>query len=271
MKKISWFFAILLVSTVLSPLMARVQADTPSYAFVIFETAVTRQGVETDDDHPEEQRVYVSNVVAFPEKDPSVFRSAMKLADDYFIATVVEPMKGKGILHQYYDDGIRINDKVTYDIDTRADVETLHSKVLQDLKERNNNVFTFTWTRTEEPNGLKSSHPTLFYHNPNQPLYLADTPPTDKATAPVALPAPAPPVAQAPPVEFIPTPTPKPAAKPKAPTALKKPVVSKQKVTMKPLATPKVKKLQSQIKGTVKKRPTNKPALLPRVTEPKRN
>ena len=118
------------------------QTDEPNYVFVIFETTVTRQGVETSDANPEERRFYVSNVVAIPSADPELLRRASKLADEYFTATVVDPMKSKGILHQYYDDGIRINDNVVYRLDTRAEVEELQKKVLQELREQSANIFT---------------------------------------------------------------------------------------------------------------------------------
>lgn len=84
--------------------------DEPYYVFVIFETTVTKVGVETSDANPEERRFYVSNVVAVPSRDRSLLRKAAKSADEYFIAAVSDPLKAaKGIEHKYYDDAIRIN------------------------------------------------------------------------------------------------------------------------------------------------------------------
>jgi hypothetical protein len=170
--KISLLLFVVLLMTV--PLAAvRAQDDEQNYAFVIFETAVTRKGVETSSENPEERRFYVSNVVEFPSSDPALFRRASKIADEYFTQTVVEPLKAKGILLEYYDDGIRINDDVVYRLDTRAEVEELRQKVLKDLKEQNVNIFTFTWVRDGTPNGTDTSRPSLFYHDPQQPLYGA--------------------------------------------------------------------------------------------------
>ena len=104
--------------------------------------------------------------------DRSVFRNAFKVADEYFIANVVKPMEAKGILHQYYDDAITINNKESY-LDTRALVEEARTRVLENLKERNANVFTFNWTRDDNAKGLETSQPTLLYRGAEQPLYGA--------------------------------------------------------------------------------------------------
>jgi hypothetical protein len=165
--------AILLIGLILifAPNIARAQADESNYAFVVFETAVTQKGVETSDKNPQERRFYVSNVVEFPERDALIFRNAAKIADEYFVANVVEPMKAKGILHEYYDDGIHINNSVVYRLDTRAEVEELQKEALQELKEQGVNIFSFNWTRVEGAKGLETSRPTLFYHEPGKPLY----------------------------------------------------------------------------------------------------
>lgn len=170
------FRAILAIGLIFIFASAVVQARAADYAFVIFETAVTKKGVETSDQNPEERRFYVSNVVVFPETDPYVFRNSYKEADAYFTSAVVEPMEAKGIVHKYYDDDIRINDKVVYELKGRAEVEELQKKVLQDLKAQNANVFTFTWVRNAKTKNLETSRPTLFYHGPEQPLYgVSDT------------------------------------------------------------------------------------------------
>ena len=155
---------------------ANAQTDESNYAFVVFETTVTKSGIETSDTNPEERRFYVSNVVEFPERDSYVFRHADKIADEYFTANVVEPLKAKGILHQYYDDAIRINNNVVYRLDTRAEVEDLQKQVLQELKEQNANIFTFNWTREKGAKGLETSQPTLFYHESGKPLYGVSEP-----------------------------------------------------------------------------------------------
>src|SRR5258707_2129446 len=75
--------------------------------FVVVETHVHQKGVETDSEHPEERRWYVSNVVALPANIPDY--SAKKKAGEYFDANVVEPAKTRGILVDYYDDEMQIN------------------------------------------------------------------------------------------------------------------------------------------------------------------
>ena len=155
------------------------QNDYMNYGFVVFETTVTKKGVETSDANPSERRFYVSNVVEFPERDRSIFRNAGKLADEYFIANIGNPLEEKGILHKYYDDAIKINNRASY-VETRADVEDLRKKVLEDLKEQNANVFTFYWTRGKDAKGLETSKPTLLYRGSEQPLYMPVEPKTEK-------------------------------------------------------------------------------------------
>ena len=156
----------------------RAQDNNTNYAFVVFETSVTKKGVETSDKNPQEQRIYISNIVEFPNNtmnDRSVFRNAFKVADEYFIANVSKPLETKGILHQYYDDAIKINNNASY-LEIRADVEDMRKQVLENLKERNANVFTFNWTRDNKANGLETSAPTLLYRGAEQPLYGVNEP-----------------------------------------------------------------------------------------------
>jgi hypothetical protein len=182
MKNHTKLLPILFVSLILTAFAASVRAqssDYTNYGFVVFETTVTKKGVETSDANPSERRFYVSNVVEFPERDRSIFRNAGKLADEYFIANVSGPLEAKGILHKYYDDAIKINNSASY-VETRADVEDLRKKVLEDLKEQNANVFTFFWTRGKDAKGLETSKPTLLYRGSEQPLYTPVEPKTDK-------------------------------------------------------------------------------------------
>lgn len=162
---------------------AQAQDANTNYAFVVFETTVTKKGVETSDTNPAEQRIYISNVVEFSNntmQDRSTFRNAFKVADEYFIANLSKPLEAKGILHQYYDDAITVNNKESY-LDTRELVEEARKRVLENLKERNANVFTFNWTRDASAKGLETSQPTLLYRGAEQPLYgVSET----KTTAP---------------------------------------------------------------------------------------
>ncbi len=180
------FSAILLIGLFLIVFSASVRAqdaDT-NYGFVVFETTVTKKGVETSDKNPAERRFYISNIVEFPNNsmsDRSIFRNAYKVADEYFIANVVKPLEAKGISHQYYDDGITVNNKASY-LETRADVEEVRKQVLENLKEQNANVFMFNWTREQGAKGLETSLPTLLYHGSEQPLYGVGETKTPKPT-----------------------------------------------------------------------------------------
>lgn len=152
--------------------IVRAQDEYMNYGFVVFETTVSRKDVQTSSDTPSERRFYVSNVVEFPERDRAVFRNARTIADQYFIANVVEPLEAKGILHKYYDDGIKINNDASY-VETRTEVEDLRKQVLENLKQQNANVFTFYWTRDKNAaKGLETSKPELFNRGSEQPLYM---------------------------------------------------------------------------------------------------
>ena len=73
----------------------------------------------------------------------------------------------------HHDDAITINNKESY-LDTRELVEDARKRVLENLKERNANVFTFNWTRDSNAKGLETSQPTLLYRGAEQPLYGAN-------------------------------------------------------------------------------------------------
>lgn len=176
-KLLSILFAVLISISA----FGAAQAQDTNYAFVVFETSVTKKGIETSDQNPQEQRIYISNIVEFPNNtmnDRSTFRNAFKVADEYFIANISKPLEEKEILHKYYDDAITVNNRESY-LDTRELVEEARQRVLENLKERNANVFTFNWTRDSNANGLEASQPTLLYRGKEQPLYGAtETPKT---------------------------------------------------------------------------------------------
>lgn len=171
-----------LIITLASASQSQAQTDEPYYVFAIFETTVTQTNVETSDRNPSERRFYVSNVVAIPSRDRSLLRKAKPSADEFFTAAVVEPLKTKGISHQYYDDAIRINNNIVYALDTRAEVEDLQKKVLDEIKEQNANVFTYTWIYGEKTMGLEASKPVLVYREPGKPLYGVNEPKTQVLT-----------------------------------------------------------------------------------------
>lgn len=156
------------VFTSIAPALAWAQND---YAFVVIETTVTRKGVETSDKNPEERRFYISNIVEIPLSDKSAYRNANKAADEYFIKGVVNLMEAKGILHQYYDENVVINNHGSYVSETHQVAEENLKETLAGIKEQNANIFSFTWQYGKVPNGLDTSHPTLLVHNARQPLY----------------------------------------------------------------------------------------------------
>ena len=162
----------------IGPGMARAQGEM-DYAFVVIETTVTRKGVETSDKNPDERRFYISNIVEISQSDKSAYRNANKTADEYFIKSVVKPMEAKGILHQYYDENVVINNNGSYTSETRQRADETLKETLAGLKEQNANIFTFTWNYGKIPDGLVSSQPTLLVHKAGQPLY------EPKATAPI--------------------------------------------------------------------------------------
>ena len=107
--------------------------------FVVVETHVHQKGIETDSDHPEERRWYISNVVALPANIADY--SAKKKAGEYFDANVVEPAKARGIFVDYYDDEMQINGGSVLAVGTSAQAEEMHNKDLADRKEGRKHLF----------------------------------------------------------------------------------------------------------------------------------
>jgi hypothetical protein len=146
------------------------EARTGYFPFVVIETTVTRQGIKTSSANPEERRFYVSDVIEFPD-NPQLYRKADELVDEYFVKTVVEPMKAKGILLTYYMQDVKIDNGAVYTPATKAEAEELRKKTLEELKEMSANVFTFTWQYGKQSKGLETASPKLFFHDPEKPLY----------------------------------------------------------------------------------------------------
>lgn len=138
--------------------------------FVVVETHVHQKGVETDSEHPEERRWYVSNLVVLPANIPDY--SAKKKAGEYFDANVVEPAQARGIAVDYYDDEMQINGGSVISVDSRAEAEELRTKDIADHKQQGGNIYSFELV-FGPAKGEETSKPKLIYRNKDQPNYEA--------------------------------------------------------------------------------------------------
>jgi hypothetical protein len=136
--------------------------------FVVVETRVHKKDVEIDDEHPEERRWYISNVIALPDNIPSY--SAKKKAIEYFDANVVEPAKKNGITLEYYDQEIELNGGSVVAVGSRAEAEEMRNKDAEDRKEQGGNIYSFNFT-FGPAKGEETSQPHLIYRNKEQPNY----------------------------------------------------------------------------------------------------
>jgi hypothetical protein len=136
--------------------------------FVVVETHVHQNGVETSSEHPEERRWYISNVVALPANIPDY--SSKKKAGEYFDANVVEPAKTRGILVDYYDSDMQINGGSVIRMDSRAAAEEMRKKDIGDRKEQGGNIYSFELV-FGPAKGEETSKPKLIYRNKEQPNY----------------------------------------------------------------------------------------------------
>jgi hypothetical protein len=136
--------------------------------FVVVETHVHQQAVETSSEHPEERRWYISNVVALPANIPDY--SNKKKAGEYFDANVVEPAKTHGILVDYYDSDMQINGGSVIRVDSRAQAEEMRTKDIADRKEQGGNIYSFELV-FGPAKGEETSKPKLIYRNKEQPNY----------------------------------------------------------------------------------------------------
>ena len=136
--------------------------------FVVVETHVHQKGVETDSEHPEERRWYISNLVVLPANIPDY--SAKKKAGEYFDANVVEPAKARGLLVDYYDDEMQINGGSVVRVDSRAEAEEMRNKDIADRKEQGGNIYSFELV-FGPAQGEATSKPKLIHRNKEQPNY----------------------------------------------------------------------------------------------------
>jgi hypothetical protein len=136
--------------------------------FVVVETHVHQQGVETSSEHPEERRWYMSNVVALPGNIRDY--SAKKKVGEYFDANVVAPAKTHGIVVDYYDDEMQINGGSVIRVDSRAQAEEMRNKDIADRKEQGGNIYSFELV-FGPAKGEETSKPKLIHRNKEQPNY----------------------------------------------------------------------------------------------------
>lgn len=143
------------------------KADS-DWFFVVIETHVHQKAFETNSEHPEERRWYISNVVTLPDNIPAY--SAKKKTGEYFDANVVEPAKTRGILVDYYDDEMQINGGSVIRVESRAQAEEMRNKDIADRKEQGGNIYSFELV-FGPAKGEETSKPKLIYRNKEQPNY----------------------------------------------------------------------------------------------------
>ena len=139
------------------------------WTYVVVETAVSRADAGEDSDEPDERRFYVSEVVEVPESVPDY--NVSKTADAYFMKNIVEPLKAKGINHEYYDDGVEVNCGSVLAVKDKQDAEAKRAACIADLKEQGSvNIYSFIWT-FGAAKGLATTRPTLIFRGQETPNY----------------------------------------------------------------------------------------------------
>ena len=150
---------------------APVNAES-DWFFVVVETHVHQKAFETSDEHPEERRWYISNVVALPDNIPDY--SAKKKAGEYFDANIVEPAKARGILVDYYDQDMEINGGSVIKVESREQAEEMRKQEIADRKEQGGNIYSFELV-FGPAKGEATSKPKLIFRNKEQPNYESAT------------------------------------------------------------------------------------------------
>ena len=143
-------------------------AAAGDWFFVVVETHVHQKAVETNDEHPEERRWYISNVVTLPANIPDY--SDKKTAGEYFDRNVVEPAKTHGILVDYYDDEMQIDGGSVIRVDSREQAEEMRNKDIEDHKQQGGNIYSFEIV-FGSAKGEETSKPKLIYRDKKQPNY----------------------------------------------------------------------------------------------------
>ena len=136
--------------------------------FIIVETHVHQKDVETNSDHPEERRWYVSSVTALPADIADY--SEKKKTLEYFDANVVAPAAKHGIVVDYFDDEAQINGGSVMAAKSRADAEEMRNKDIADHKEQGGNIYSFEVV-FGSAKGEETSQPHLIYRDKKQANY----------------------------------------------------------------------------------------------------
>jgi hypothetical protein len=170
--KISYkFLKAIILPALLLAFFAMAAAAQEENVFVVIRVAASRADIETSSEKPREVRFYISNVVNLPNSGRA-FRDARDSASDYLLKSVIEPLKAKSIMHEtFYDDAVKINDGYILSGLSKEDAEAKRAEALAAYKEQWGNIYTFNWAYGQTV-GLDISKPTLFYHNPEVPVYL---------------------------------------------------------------------------------------------------
>ncbi len=150
--------------------------------FVVVETRVEAAGIETSNEHPQERRWYVSNVVELPE-DEEMYTIKKKLIA-YVNANIVEPAAKHGVVVDYYDNELEINDGSVIGPHDKAECEEMRAKAIAFHKEQSGNIYSFNLT-FGPANGEATSKPQLIYRDKEAANYDGSKPPVVTTTLPV--------------------------------------------------------------------------------------
>jgi hypothetical protein len=166
------FLATLLLC--LSPLLiSRPAASQPrdtTWFFVEVETKVTRKGVETSSENPEERRWYMSTVAVLPDDVPS-YSLVKKKIIPYFNRNVMDPFEARGFALDYYDQNVKLSGENTQvDYATKEEAEEVRNKEIEYRKGQGGNIYSFELDFSSSK-GEETSKPKLIYRDKGQPNY----------------------------------------------------------------------------------------------------
>ena len=170
--KVISFLATLLLC--LSPLLVSRGATTAprdtTWFFVEVETKVTRKGVETSSENPEERRWYMSTVAVLPEDVPSYSLVKQKIIP-YFNRNVMEPLEARGFALDYYDQDVKLSgENSQVDYATKEEAEEVRNKEIEYRKGQGGNIYSFELDFSSSK-GEETSKPKLIYRDKEQPNY----------------------------------------------------------------------------------------------------
>lgn len=161
---------ILAISPVLISRPAATAPRDTSWFFVEVETKVTRKGVETSSENPEERRWYMSTVAVLPEDVPSYSLVNKKIVP-YFNRNVMEPLEARGFALDFYDQDVKLSGETSQvDYATKAEAEEVRNKEIEYRKGQGGNIYSFELDFSSSK-GEETSKPKLIYRDKEQPNY----------------------------------------------------------------------------------------------------